>query len=142
MTKTPKSRAKTAYGLLSEVCRVILADPRRYNQTDWLTLLDGRARSYWTMPEQRPDCGTIGCVAGWVCAMKCQTENPLLSSSFTYDFARRMLGLSVEQASELFDSDGAGDTRPQTPEHAKAGVKHILRFQRKHAAQLRRTRLV
>ncbi len=57
-----RTRAKTAYGVLSEVRRLILDEPLRYDQT---VLLVRRDEGY-SRPMGFPKCGTVGCRAGWV----------------------------------------------------------------------------
>lgn len=142
LAPVPTSRAKTAYGLLSEVRRLILAEPKRYSQGTWLQ----RAAS--TTPDLMPvggfpSCGTVGCVAGWVATLKRPRRwfNPLVSGLI----ARRVLGLSEDQADLLFDGDAAYQRNPdadsQTAAHARAGAAHIYSFQKKFATQLRAKRL-
>lgn len=56
----PKSKAKTAYGLLSEVRRLILEEPKRYDQGAFICRIGGKGRSWDLDPEQAPACGTVG----------------------------------------------------------------------------------
>ncbi len=51
--------------LLRKVQRAILREPKRYNQDTWC---DGNSIS--------PDgsCGTVGCIAGWACAIEVGLE--------------------------------------------------------------------
>lgn len=130
-TAIPRSKAKTAYGLLSEIRRLILEEPLRYNQT-W----------YWSNTNiggLAPACGTVGCVAGWTCALKGHTPDHANYS------AAYILGLSLGDAWELFAENAAGDTRDRLGRatraslraHARRGAAHIARFQKKHAKQLK-----
>ena len=137
--KRPTSRAKTADGLLAEIERLITAEPLRYDQHDvlWIEEEKDHRNSYrynvTAVADNIPHCGTIGCVGGWVTALKTKRPsrviNPLLA-------AQRILGLTTTQADELFDAPAAGPGR-QTPAHAARGVQHIRRFRAKHRAQLR-----
>lgn len=127
----PVSKAKTAYGLLSEIRKLILEEPKRYDQSSFVPIASSRAN--------RPACGTVCCVAGWATALK----NPaLLNDSIqTSRFARYILGLELSQHAELVNPDAAGpcDARPSL--HAKRGAAHIARFQKKYAKQLKATRV-
>lgn len=128
----PKSKAKTAYGLLSEIRKLILEEPKRYDQTGWLT----RGRSATCIYRDfAPQCGTVGCVGGWVEALKRRE-------------AGVVLGLDWEQQEELFAARAAGDryaatsdgwapTKASVRAHAKRGAAHIARFQKKYAKQLK-----
>ena len=136
----PKSRAKTAYGLLSEVKRLIVEEPKRYNQG-----IDIRSANDSGRPlENFPACGMIGCVAGWVVVIKCERILP------TYQIAEKatkILGLRPEQADELMDSCALEDyTKKELPTegtraYAKLGARHITRFQKKYARQLKAKRV-
>lgn len=130
----PTSKAKTAYGLLSEVRRLILAEPLRYDQGWWLSKR-GKRNSY--EPEKGfPSCGTVGCVAGWVVTLKRKKAR----EGQIQQAARQVLGLDYETASEFFDASAARGG-PQTEAHAQQGAAHIARFQQEHAAQLKATRV-
>lgn len=126
-SKLPTSRAKTAYGLLSDVCRVIVAEPKRYAQSIYIE----RANEPFKQFDEHPACGTIGCVAGWVATLKTQRrfryhETPVI--------AKERLGINEGQAMELFGESVAGVA--QTMRHAHNGVAHIRKFQKKYRAQL------
>lgn len=137
----PRSRARTAYELLSEICKLIIAEPLRYDQGSYIIRPDDvRYRT-----RQFPACNTIGCVAGWVCTLR-------LKDRFSYvdivDLATGILGLNPSQTKELFAAapdifwNGFCDMIPaQTKEHAEAGVKHIKAFQKKYEEQLKTKRL-
>ena len=130
----PKSRAKTAYGLLSEVRQAILAEPKRYNQGLWLArVADGSVD-----PDEAPRCGTIGCVAGWVATLTSvdQTFEPRTCE----ETAGKVLGIDARQMMELFTNDaleGRTSASPGTARYANAGAAHIARFQKKYAKQLK-----
>lgn len=143
MTKTalPTSRAKTAYGLLSEIRRLILAEPKRYNQKRYLERVD--ANSPWIdagvlSASDAAPCGTRACVAGWVVTLQHGADATYLSAAVD---AQEILGLDCDAADALFAGHAAGTTTPGTKAHAKAGAAHIARFQKQHAAQLKATRV-
>jgi hypothetical protein len=130
--KLPISRAKTAYGLLSEVCALITEEPLRYNQGDWIALA-GDDSAINLPAEKYPSCGTVGCVAGWVATLKHPEATRRWWS--VEPIAMRALGLDSEKAFELFNSE-AVKGRGQTAAHARSGVKHIRKFQKKYRHQL------
>lgn len=138
--KVMKSKARTAYALLTEIQGLILAEPKRYNQHDTLCVKGIRSGINSSRPPKGyPKCGTVGCVAGWVCALK----HPHANSRGWFDVlgqAERILGLTPSQRWMLF-SGGAADGKAQTGEHAKSGAAHIKRFQRKYAAKLKAKRV-
>lgn len=123
----PKSRAKTAYGLLSEIRALILAEPKRYDQTTFIA----RENDAWSfvLGLKMPACGTVGCVAGWVATLKGPRDFSYEDASM---IAEDILGVPCH---DLFNG-GAVKQRPQTAAHAKAGAHHIAKFQKEHRAQL------
>lgn len=133
----PKSRARTAFGLLSEIQKIILAEPKRYDQTDVLSLKSdsgvGSDDKYF------PSCGTVGCVAGWVAVLKVPHAEKLGSGNMMLH-AEDILGISSEQADVLFCGDAAGDVSNRAA-HAKRGARHIEKFKNLHAAQLKAQRV-
>lgn len=133
--KMPVSHAKTGYSLLGEIRRIILAEPRRYDQYE--TLMRGRDLRIRVDPEYRPECGTIGCVAGWVKALKRPS-----TSIDAIDFTQRILGLDNDQTTELTSSSAAGQRRlSDLVSHAERGAEHIERFRQKYAKQLKAKRV-
>lgn len=131
----PKSKAKTAYGLLSVIRALILKEPKRYDQGDWLALATSHDDDY-VPKEGFPECGTVGCVAGWVKTLVAPRSSAMVSSA-----ARRVLGLSWDQADRLFYRSAPSRLKPQTLGHAKWGAAHIAKFQQKYAKQLKAKRL-
>ncbi len=127
----PTSKAKTAYGLLSEICKLITEEPKRYAQMIWIAR---KSNEHESCGMNFPPCGTVGCVAGWVATLKGPQQ---FEGSAVSTIASRVLGLrSDEQNRELFDAK-AVNGRIQTTEYAAEGVKHIRRFQQKYASQLK-----
>lgn len=127
----PKSRAKTAYGLLSEIAALIVEEPKRYNQHDTLDIR-GRKQGLSLGYAEYPNCGTVGCVAGWVAALISPRPSRVQD---VLGYAGRVLGLSVRQQDCLVSANAAGPER-QTVAHAQRGVEHIRRFQKRYRAQL------
>ena len=139
----PKSKAKTAYGLLSEIRKLILAEPQRYDQKNWSWLGEELPSN------RRPACGTVCCVAGWVSALKfkkqitkVESATFALSDSKVFKRAKSVLGLTYEATLELTHPNAAGDRNAQTvEEHARHGAAHIAKFQQKYAKQLKAKRV-
>lgn len=130
----PKSKATTAYELLDEIKAVIKAEPKRYNQIDTLTPMredypniTQAKRDYHTVPT----CGTVGCVAGWVIALR---EPGALFESAVVDRAANILGLM--RTSYLFNGSAAAGA-PQSRAHAESGVEHITHFQERYEDNLK-----
>jgi hypothetical protein len=127
----PTSKAKTAYGLLSEVRALILAEPKRLRMSQ---VLRSDATELWG--EEAPACGTVGCVAGWVWMLKVG-KGP---KQFVCSTAGDILGLTDPQRDALF-FDWDMHHLEGTPAHAKSEAEWIERFQRQHAAQLKAKRV-
>lgn len=143
-TLIPKSRARTAYGLLSEIRALILAEPKRYFQGRFIARQNGKGDADTKAPNGFPACGTVGCVAGWVATL---TRGERFSYGDTEAIACDVLGLDrfTGQTRELFsasalDWDASGNIRrvlsPQTKRYAMFGAAHIRKFQKKYRAQL------
>lgn len=134
-SKMPKSRAKTAYGLLSEVKQLITEEPLRL---DMSLVCRASKKAISAAGLVAPDCGTVGCIAGWVQTLKGNRRT-------TNDFRRasKILGLKDEdQEDALFCPDALMfDYTTQTAGHAYKTVKHISRFQKKYSAQLKAKRV-
>jgi hypothetical protein len=136
----PISKAKNAYDLLTDVIDLIVEEPLRYNQGNWRQT---EADDYFAT--DFPPCGTVCCVGGWVDLLKSKTP-----AKDVEDFtvargvgasARQILGLSAPQARELFTPECTEGSSPQTDEHARLGVLHIRKFQKKYAAKLKAKRV-
>lgn len=127
----PTSKAKTAYGLLSDVRKAILERPERYNQRDYISYVGESDFAVY------PECGTVACVAGWVCLLK--WRKPQWHE--VGEMAAKLLGIDDGQQSELYIETAAGPDRAQTPEHAQGGAEHIRQFQQRHAKQLKAKRV-
>lgn len=127
----PVSKAKTAYGLLGEIRKLILEEPKRYNQE---RTLQRRAKG-----DGAPACGTVGCVAGWTVALKA----PRTPTYDVLEKAANILGLQYSTqfwsvSDELFSGDAAGWREGEgIQQHARNGAKHIAEFMKTHEAQLK-----
>lgn len=120
----PKSRAKTAYVLLSEVRALALEEPKRMRMSCW----GGVVGNAETLPEShRPACGTVGCIGGWV---------NVLSPKSRRNGASSILGLNSDQTDELFYGDLCTDDDQGTMKHARRVGALIRKFQKKYRAQL------
>lgn len=139
-----RTRAKTADGLLAHIQRLILEEPKRYNQGHWLELLKDPHHAYILKQDDFPSCGTIGCVAGWAVALTQPVTQSVAAweGSAFHSRAQAILGLTIEQSVELFSSGAISrHLTPGTQAYAKAGVKHIEAFRKAHRKQLRATKL-
>ena len=142
-TPTPRSQAETAYELLTDIMQVILEEPKRYNQGTWLEdyrLEDRTQREILAL--NTPSCGTVACVAGWAITLKYKDISGVRSQWATAELARFLLGLSYDQATELFDGDIIRGFVPGTLEYAQAGVRIIRAFRKKHEKQLKAYKIV
>jgi hypothetical protein len=145
----PKASAENAYELLEQVVEAIKEDPKRYNQHLWVT--NGERNGGYSpitfMPQDYPDirlnmpaCGTMGCVAGWVSVM---TKGPKEAMQLNAQgHAQIVLGITDMQAERLFAGHAAGERDHESPEaHAARGIRHIQRFMKANAAQLKAKKL-
>jgi hypothetical protein len=130
----PKSKAKTAYGLLSEIAKLALAEPKRLRMGMWL---DRKAARTFA---DAPACGTVGCIAGWAVMLRGTRQQQREMENSVYCVladapATAVLGLDRGQAEELFNPNVDGSYGTLT--HARNAVRRIRRFQKEHAAQLK-----
>lgn len=126
----PVSTAKRALGLLREVQRLILEEPKRLDMGTvcYRRTSAPRARDY-------PSCGTVGCIAGWVNVLK-GYERPSDMNE-----AARTLGLNARQQKALFMPESlVSEARAglrQSSAHAIKTFKHIDRFIKRNLGTLR-----
>jgi len=128
----------TAYKLLNHVCKLILEEPRRYNQGQWLLNFryyanPTEAQAQLHRKKRIPDCGTIGCVAGWVTTLG--DPKDLLPSLSIESKARSILGIDYGQGLDLFAPTAVRGVAGSLV-HARSGVKHIRQFMRANKTQL------
>ena len=76
----PYTDSKDPVVILSHVAKAILDEPKRYDQGTWYTKKDDKSDNNpyaEVIPDTRyPPCGTICCVAGWICEV---TQAPVSS---------------------------------------------------------------
>lgn len=138
----PRSKAKTAWGLLRDVRKAILEEPKRANMRT--SIADRHPH------EGGPACGTVGCIAGWTTILAGKDHD----FQNTIRRARMILGQTLDyytvgRGDTIFGRDvfnsGEGDrcqnTRPGTQAHADAVVKRLDKFMRINATALRKRRL-
>ena len=142
MKAIPRSKAKTAWGLLKDVRKAILDEPLRVNMK---TVVAKRKPS-----EGGPACGTVGCLAGWTLLLAgkrfsyCHVRDwsldveSLLGGRINIDFN------TVVGRRYVFNS-GDGDrcawTIPGTPEHAEAVVARLDKFMEINKTALKKKKL-
>ena len=131
----------SAYDLLDEVARLADEEPRRINIKHW-RLTRSAVHATGGVPDRLqvewPDCGTIGCIAGW-CSVLLGIEDAV--ALYDYDPVPRALKLDLGQTRDLFmPPDLIYRGKPAgTREHADEVIDHIRKFQRDNEAQLRGT---
>lgn len=127
----PRSRAKTAYQLLDEVKKVIIEEPKRYDQGDFGV----DYRNTWE-PGERPDlpiCGTVACVAGWMVVLRGGSLND--TTTGVSERAEQLMGYDIDTSHLFGGGVVSGESGGKT--HAQNGVKHITAFQKAHAKELK-----
>lgn len=126
----PKSRAKTAYGLLSEIVAIVKDEPKRL---DMIMPLNLHATESYPLA---PSCGTVGCVAGWAVMLR---GDPRSESTSITSQGVRILGVQ-EALGELFykfPKTPRDDAKPKTiARHAAEEITIIRAFQKKYRTQL------
>lgn len=121
----PKSKAKNAFDLLSEIAALTKDEPRRMRMESWGGII-GNAKGM----DKAPSCGTVGCIGGWVDVLKGSDEHAI-----------DVLGIDTLQADELFYGEEVNDARQGTVRHARRVIALIRRFQKKYAKQLKAKRV-
>lgn len=143
----PLSRARTALGLMQAVKRAILSEPKQANITVYVKHRD--------RCDGGPDCGTVGCVAGWIGLLSGMGRiiGPLpvvklLGRQLSYWLpTERTHPDSIIREDDTFDvfNSGRGDacntTVPGTKAHAKAVVHRIDGFIEANYNALKRRKL-
>lgn len=128
------TKAKNAYELLAEIRSLILSDPLVYNQRITVDRYEPNSVIYdWGGERLAPACGTVGCRAGWVSELVSPRPRRLKDVVL---YAKKVLGLSDDQADDLFDMNACYGTLPGTRDHASAGAKGLTRFMKKNRKQL------
>ncbi len=100
--KTKDAVSPKVARMLRKVIAHILDEPLRYDQDEVLVYQEPGESFFYTIIGERkvPQCGTIGCLAGWVTALslskkKAEEVDPI-------KFAANKLGLSGYQRNSLF----------------------------------------
>lgn len=138
----PTSNARTAYGLLNAIARIVSDVPERLDMSR--VCYRGDALESWARMSDAPvpDCLTVGCIAGWTLVLTGHTREHEQNPDDTVP-AQIVLGLSqLGQAHELFYPEalvGGPSGERQTRQHALDTVAHIRAFQRKYKTQLQAT---
>lgn len=124
------SKAKRALGLLREVQRLILEDPKRVD----MRIILSKKPTYLPSEQEYPPCGAVGCIAGWVTVLKGLSEGDNLMGD-----AGTLLGLTAQQQKTLFVPLGLidGDQAVQTLAYARRVSQHIDRFIKRNVKTLR-----
>lgn len=125
-TQIPTSKAKTAYSLLSDIAKLAVDEPRRMRMQSWGGEI---GNAYWMAPDMRPACNTVGCIGGWTNVLR---RGPSAES---------VLGLTSEQADELFFGPLVQDENQGSRRHALKVAAMIRKFQKKYRAQLLKTKV-
>ena len=134
-------RTKTAYGLLGQVARHILAEPLRYYQNCFLETRVDEIED--VMHGRVPVCGTMACIAGWMVLLN---DGPKRMPRFVADrtdaqiISRRAVELLGMYPGDLFDEDTVCGISG-TPEYAKEGAERIYAFMEEHKEHLKAHRL-
>ncbi len=142
----PTHNAKTAYGLLNAIARVITEEPKRLDMSVVCYRKERLLRDAITDLEWNkikiPACGTVGCIAGWALVLTGLTSESTAIGNETW-MAEMVLGLTPNQGKELFFPPALiGGSERQTVKHVNDTVKHIRKFQRANKAQLQNTKLL
>lgn len=61
-----------AVEILRKVQKTITEEPRRFDMGIWQQFISQHAMQY---NPQAPPCGTVGCIAGWICMIHDRKEN-------------------------------------------------------------------
>lgn len=140
----PRSDASNSYDLLEDFCTIALENPLRIRMGSVLltgaqleqsinAMLSGCPMiGASTAPVQMPDCGTVGCVAGWTLALR---GFGVFGAGVIV--AGDKLGLDFSQRQELFFPSFYQSGDQQTKTHARLTVAHVRAFMNKYEAQLK-----
>ncbi len=129
-----RSTATTAYALLDDLVTLVERDPLRMYLADWIVTDPSEQLTIATC-FRVPACGTLGCIAGWICLL----TNTRTHSAMAGIAARDILGKPT-----VVDLFSAPVVLPQqsssqygTPAYARLVIDRIRSFQREHEAHLR-----
>lgn len=96
-----KTKPKLNVPLLRKIQRAIMQEPKRIVMNDWLiqNIDDEEDRGLKT-----PDCGTVGCIAGWAAVLH-ETSDPKNFSAAEGDWPDANTYLGIENGDPLFYPD-------------------------------------
>lgn len=124
--------AKTAYGLLSTIVAIVKDDARTMRMPMWGGN-PGNAGDY--PPKDKPSCGTVGCIGGWVSHLtRCTRDAD--SAALALGFNIGMVEKDEEAIRDLFFGRLCDDENDGTPSHARKVIILIEKFQRKYRRRL------
>lgn len=143
----PRSRAKTAYGLVSDVIRAVLDEPKRADMGTFIGSLPPEIGG--------PACGTVGCFAGWVAILgRRQGETPptyhqcrgnatnLLGNDINYHTATGGSDDYPDDENYVFNGGGPDiKGNAGTVRYARSVAARIRKFQKINAVALKAKRL-
>lgn len=159
-TKRPAMQLPaTAWAVLEEVIKVVLAEPRRLNMNVWGRDIVGE------LTAREPDCGTTACIAGWVIHLtgrdlsrwmeNCGRVRVTQLNDDIPSIASDLLGFGANVTDELFmyqpdepnpfDDDYYDDetayyhVEPGSVEYAERVVRRLRQFMADHRERLRDT---
>ena len=135
----PRSNAKTAWGLCQDVIRAIKKDPKRADMAVFGATL---------LPQYGgPACGTIGCLAGWICRLagKPGTRANDIVAKHIIDPKAQLDYFTVGPQDFYVFNAGDGDrcetTPPSSRAHAHAVVTRMKKFMRINETKLKAQRI-
>ena len=143
ITKTRPTLARktiSGYALLGRIRRLILEEPRRYNQRSTLAVV---MEGHPYPPDIIPPCGTIGCVGGWIVALTRPSQ--ISSHTDVVALTQEILQLDIYSTHVLTDFHAAGwrgFTMEEIVPHAERGAEHIAQFMKDHKAHLQAVQIV
>lgn len=123
------AKKKMNVKLLRRIQRHVIEVPKRL---DMECFLDRTTDSY-VVHKKMPECGTVGCIAGWAVALSTKELVPYVNIAST---AAKFLSIREEEAEKLFYphqwpeefEDRLREAKPQTLKHAQLTVERIDHF--------------
>lgn len=130
--------SRKAINLLLKVKAHILAVPKRYNQSVWCVVAKNETQIKQALFDgvidkrsDLPECGTVGCIAGWICHLTPGGRKLAKEIGFT-NATNKILGVPYGYTMDFFSSDGLlpGELRGAATarQRAKVGAKCIDLF--------------
>ena len=115
---------------LMEVANIIIEEPKRLDMGSWVISM------VELLPENRPVCNTVACIAGWVVALSLPSPCELIGivDWQICDRAQKLLDLTQAEVNRLFFEDGfplkfrLWDVKAGTEAYARRVHDRILFF--------------